>query len=105
VLASLESRALLAIHVELRLIEHALVGRRLPEHLLQQLQRKDDVLLPLRRKLPHLHKPHRVSASFSTSHTHALTEAQALTEAVYRGRHRLLQTLSARRRHTLLQRH
>jgi hypothetical protein len=44
------------------------------------------VLLPLRRKLPHLHKPHRVSASFSTSHTHALTEAQALTEAVYRQR-------------------
>ncbi len=90
-LASLESRALLAIHVELRLLEHALVGRRLPEHLLQQFQRKDDVLLPLRRKLPHLHKPHHVSASFRTSQTQALTEtvyagSEALKAAVLDGR-------------------
>ena len=74
-LAPLESRALFAIHVELRLIEHALLGCCLPEHLLQQLQRKDHVLLALRRKLPHLHKPHRVSASFSTSQTQALNAA------------------------------
>jgi hypothetical protein len=75
VLASLESRALLAIHVELRLVEHALVGRRLPEHLLQQLQRKHHVLLALRRKPPHLHAPHRVSASFSAYQTQALKQA------------------------------